>query len=121
MNAMSRFMTVGVRSVSMMAKMISSGDLDQQLTIDARGEWREMYEAFNTMSESIRVRSIPPDQELSLLKAQLEDVVRVCDAIIRGDFSRRLSFPAQVPVMAQLKDVINNMVSLPVGDSAHLM
>ncbi|KAJ2913125.1 hypothetical protein MD484_g7293, partial [Candolleomyces efflorescens] len=49
-------------------------------------------------------------EELKLLKAQVQDVARVCNAVARGDLSQKITVPVQGVVMVQLKDVINGMV-----------
>jgi methyl-accepting chemotaxis protein len=49
-------------------------------------------------------------EELRLLKAQVQDVARVCNAVARGDLSMKITVPVQGVVMVQLKDVINGMV-----------
>ncbi|KAH8802033.1 hypothetical protein DL96DRAFT_1672185 [Flagelloscypha sp. PMI_526] len=49
-------------------------------------------------------------EELGLLKAQVEDVSRVCKAVALGDLSQKITVQAKGEVMAQLKDVINSMV-----------
>jgi osomolarity two-component system sensor histidine kinase NIK1 len=48
--------------------------------------------------------------ELQLLKDQVQDVARVCNAVARGDLSQKITVPVQGVVMVQLKDVINTMV-----------
>ena len=48
--------------------------------------------------------------ELQLLKDQVQDVARVCNAVARGDLSQKITVPVQGVVMVQLKDVINAMV-----------
>lgn len=50
-------------------------------------------------------------EELKLLKAQVQDVARVCNAVARGDLSQKITVPVQGVVMVQLKEVINAMVS----------
>ena len=50
-------------------------------------------------------------EELRLLKAQVQDVAKVCNAVARGDLSQKITVPVQGPVMVQLKEVINTMVS----------
>ena len=50
--------------------------------------------------------------ELKLLKTQVQDVARVCNAVARGDLSQKITVPVQGVVMIQLKDVINAMVCL---------
>jgi len=49
-------------------------------------------------------------EELRLLKTQVQDVARVCNAVARGDLSQKITVPVQGVVMVQLKDVINKMV-----------
>lgn len=49
-------------------------------------------------------------EELRLVKAQVSDVVRVCDAIARGDLSHKITVSVQGAFMVQVKDVINGMV-----------
>lgn len=49
-------------------------------------------------------------QELQLLKDQVQDIARVCNAVARGDLSQKITVPVQGIVMVQLKDVINTMV-----------
>ncbi|KAF9244482.1 hypothetical protein BU15DRAFT_85871 [Melanogaster broomeanus] len=49
-------------------------------------------------------------EELRLLKAQVQDVARVCNAVARGDLSQKITVHVQGVVMVQLKDVINTMV-----------
>ncbi|KAG1828463.1 hypothetical protein DFJ58DRAFT_877186 [Suillus subalutaceus] len=49
-------------------------------------------------------------EELRLLKAQVQDDARVCNAVARGDLSQKITVPVQGVVMVQLKDVINTMV-----------
>lgn len=51
-------------------------------------------------------------EELKLLKTQIRDVRRVCEAIARGDFSQKVTVPVQGDDMVHLKDDINSMVSL---------
>lgn len=48
-------------------------------------------------------------EELKLLKTQVQDVSRVCQAVARGDLSQKITVPVQGVVMIQLKDVINTM------------
>ncbi|KAI0044635.1 hypothetical protein FA95DRAFT_1544784 [Auriscalpium vulgare] len=49
-------------------------------------------------------------EELKLLKAQVLDVLRVCNAVATGDLSQKITAPVQGVVVVQLKDVINKMV-----------
>jgi osomolarity two-component system, sensor histidine kinase NIK1 len=49
-------------------------------------------------------------EELKLLKAQVQDVARVCNAVARGDLSQKITVVVQGVVMVQLKDIINTMV-----------
>jgi osomolarity two-component system sensor histidine kinase NIK1 len=47
-----------------------------------------------------------------LLKAQVQDVVWVCNAVNHGDLSQKITVPVQGVVMVQLNDFINTMVYL---------
>ena len=49
-------------------------------------------------------------EELRLLKAQISDVARVCNAIARGDLSQKVAVPVHGVVMIQFRDVVNSMV-----------
>ena len=49
-------------------------------------------------------------EELRLLKAQVSDIARVCNAVARGDLCQKVTVPVQGVVMVQLKDVVNTMV-----------
>ncbi|PWN93695.1 putative nik-1 protein (Os-1p protein) [Acaromyces ingoldii] len=48
--------------------------------------------------------------ELNLLKAQVQDIARVCKAVAFGDLSQHITVPVQGHVMVELKDIINQMV-----------
>ncbi|KAH9946794.1 hypothetical protein B0H21DRAFT_693032 [Amylocystis lapponica] len=49
-------------------------------------------------------------EELKLLKSQVQDVARVCNAVARGDLSQKITVPVQGVMMEQMKAVINDMV-----------
>ncbi|TFK48077.1 hypothetical protein OE88DRAFT_1665159 [Heliocybe sulcata] len=49
-------------------------------------------------------------EELKLLKALVQDVARVCNAVAQGDLSQKIEVHVQGVVMVQLKEVINSMV-----------
>ncbi|KAG8940973.1 hypothetical protein FRC04_004864, partial [Tulasnella sp. 424] len=53
---------------------------------------------------------ISATDELQLLKAQVQDVARVCKAVANGDLTQKITVPVQGSVMVQLKEVINTMV-----------
>jgi hypothetical protein len=57
--------------------------------------------------------------ELRLLKAQVQDVARVCKAVAAGDLSQKITVNVEGVVMIQLKDVINTMVSASGRIHAH--
>jgi methyl-accepting chemotaxis protein len=74
------------------------------------------------------------EEELRLLKAQVQDVARVCKAVADGDLTQKITVPVQGRVMVQLKVVINTMVdklgqfakgvtrvSLEVGTEGHVV
>ena len=45
-----------------------------------------------------------------MLKAQVQDIARVCKAVAFGDLSQHITVPVQGHVMVELKDIINQMV-----------
>ncbi|KAN0064437.1 histidine kinase osmosensor [Thecaphora frezii] len=49
-------------------------------------------------------------EELRLLKAQVQDIVHVCKAVAFGDLTQHITVPVQGHVMVELKDIINQMV-----------
>ncbi len=49
-------------------------------------------------------------EELRLLKAQVQDIARVCKAVAFGDLTQHITVPVQGHVMVELKDIINQMV-----------
>lgn len=51
--------------------------------------------------------------ELRLLKSQVQDVARVCNAVARGDLSQQITVEVRSEVMVNLKDAINTMVRRP--------
>ncbi|KAG6848046.1 hypothetical protein H0H93_003884 [Arthromyces matolae] len=75
----------------------------------------DLPEFDNEHDELVFLRNAVPPlrqqvQELQLLKDQVQDVARVCNAVARGDLSQKITVPVQGVVMVQLKDVINSMV-----------
>lgn len=48
--------------------------------------------------------------ELKLLKDQVQDVARVCNAVANGDLSQKITVEVRSIVMVKLKDAINTMV-----------
>lgn len=49
-------------------------------------------------------------EELRLLKAQISDVVRVCNAVAMGDLTHKITASVHGVFMEQLKGVVNTMV-----------
>lgn len=56
--------------------------------------------------------------ELRLLKAQVQDVARVCNAVAQGDLSQKITVEVRSVVMVRLKDAINTMVFIPYSPSS---
>lgn len=54
--------------------------------------------------------SMSAEKELELLKAQVQDIMRVCKAVATGDLTQKIIVPVEGPTMVELKDIINNMV-----------
>jgi osomolarity two-component system sensor histidine kinase NIK1 len=50
------------------------------------------------------------EKELELLKAQVQDIARVCKAVATGDLSQKIIVPVKGQAMTELKDIINSMV-----------
>jgi len=62
---------------------------------------------------SIATEPTEPLEELRLLKSQLGDIARVCNAVARGDLSQKITVShVQGTIMVQLKDVVNTMVCI---------
>ena len=82
------------------------------------------FSAFKTSSPSDFPLVVPPRhpinaasesdmgavEELRLLKAQISDVARVCNAVAHGDLSQKVTVPVQGVVMIQFRNVVNRMV-----------
>ena len=49
-------------------------------------------------------------EELRLFKVQVQDVARVCNAVVRGNLSQKITVPVQSMVMVQLK-YVNTMIT----------
>ncbi|KAF8884643.1 hypothetical protein BD779DRAFT_1674025 [Infundibulicybe gibba] len=49
-------------------------------------------------------------EELKLLRLQVQDVTRVCNAVAHGDLGQIVIVPVQGVVMVQFKDTVNTMV-----------
>jgi hypothetical protein len=49
-------------------------------------------------------------EELRLLKAQVSDLVRVCNEVARGDLCQKVTVPVHGVVMVQVRNVVNTMV-----------
>jgi osomolarity two-component system sensor histidine kinase NIK1 len=49
-------------------------------------------------------------EEIGLLKAQVEDVSRVCKTVALDNFSQKITVQAKGEVIAQLKDLISSNV-----------
>lgn len=50
------------------------------------------------------------EKELELLKAQVQDIARVCKAVATGDLTQKIIVPVKGQAMTELKDIINSMV-----------
>ncbi|KAL1410625.1 histidine kinase osmosensor [Vanrija albida] len=54
--------------------------------------------------------ALSADKELELLKAQVQDIARVCKAVATGDLTQKIIVPVEGQAMTELKDIINSMV-----------
>ncbi|KAG7442614.1 uncharacterized protein BT62DRAFT_905400 [Guyanagaster necrorhizus] len=57
-----------------------------------------------------RVSGMSAVEELKLLKDQVQDVARVCNAVANGDLSQKITVDVRGEVMIKLKDALNTMV-----------
>ncbi|KAJ7717441.1 hypothetical protein B0H16DRAFT_1700968 [Mycena metata] len=55
-------------------------------------------------------------EELRLLKDQVRDVSRVCNAVATGDLTQKITVPVQGDLMVQLKKVLGRVGDVGVGD-----
>ena len=49
-------------------------------------------------------------EELRLLKAQVSDLARVCNAVAQGDLCQKVTVPVHGVVVVQVRNVVNTMV-----------
>ncbi|ORY32324.1 CnNIK1 [Naematelia encephala] len=59
---------------------------------------------------SIGETGMTAEKELELLKAQVQDIARVCKAVATGDLTQKIIVPVEGQAMTELKDIINAMV-----------
>jgi len=59
---------------------------------------------------SIGESGMTAEKELELLKAQVQDIARVCKAVATGDLTQKIIVPVEGQAMTELKDIINSMV-----------
>ena len=64
------------------------------------------------LATAVKKGNLSAMDKLKLLKTQVQDVSRVCQAVARGDLSQKITLPVEGNVMIQLKEVINTMVRL---------
>ncbi|KAF9021710.1 HAMP TYPE histidine kinase [Hymenopellis radicata] len=62
------------------------------------------------LDTAARESGITAVDELRLLKVQVQDVARVCNAVANGDLSQKITVEVRSVVMVKLKDAINTMV-----------
>ncbi|KAK0448574.1 hypothetical protein EV421DRAFT_1889261 [Armillaria borealis] len=62
------------------------------------------------LDTAARVSGMSAVEELKLLKDQVQDVARVCNAVANGDLSQKITVDVRGEVMIKLKDAINTMV-----------
>jgi osomolarity two-component system sensor histidine kinase NIK1 len=59
---------------------------------------------------SVGESGMTAEKELELLKAQVQDIARVCKAVATGDLTQKIIVPVEGQAMTELKDIINSMV-----------
>ncbi|KAF7441355.1 hypothetical protein PC9H_001705 [Pleurotus ostreatus] len=62
------------------------------------------------VSEAELESGLSAAEELELLKVQVVEVARVCNAVSSGDLSQRIAFPVHSIVIVEVKDAINKMM-----------
>ncbi|KAJ9124794.1 hypothetical protein QFC24_003163 [Naganishia onofrii] len=62
------------------------------------------------MSDTDSAAPMSAEKELELLKAQVQDIARVCKAVALGDLTQKIIVPVKGQEMVELKEIINNMV-----------
>lgn len=67
-------------------------------------------ESSPSTSSSCASSNMTAEKELELLKAQVQDIMRVCKAVATGDLTQKIIVPVEGPTMVELKDIINGMV-----------
>ncbi|WWD17869.1 hypothetical protein CI109_102313 [Kwoniella shandongensis] len=61
-------------------------------------------------SWSVGDSGMSAEKELELLKAQVQDIARVCKAVATGDLTQKIIVPVEGQAMTELKNIINAMV-----------
>lgn len=74
---------------------------------DPAGDPETAVDSFHNYNDE---SGLSAQEELRLLKAQVQDIARVCKAVAFGDLSQHITVPVQGHVMAELKEIINQMV-----------
>ncbi|RXK42509.1 atypical/HisK protein kinase [Tremella mesenterica] len=60
--------------------------------------------------DSHNTTGMSAEKELVLLKAQVQDIARVCKAVATGDLTQKIIVPVEGQTMTELKEIINSMV-----------
>lgn len=68
------------------------------------------YVSATSDSESAGDSGMSAEKELELLKAQVQDIARVCKAVATGDLTQKIIVPVKGQTMTELKNIINAMV-----------
>lgn len=64
----------------------------------------------NWINAHVNETGMSAEKELELLKAQVQDIARVCKAVATGDLTQKIIVPVKGQAMTELKDIINSMV-----------
>ncbi|BEI90238.1 uncharacterized protein CcaverHIS019_0303080 [Cutaneotrichosporon cavernicola] len=70
----------------------------------------ELTSPRQSWSNGVADTGMSAEKELELLKAQVQDIARVCKAVATGDLSQKIIVPVKGQAMTELKDIINSMV-----------
>ncbi|KAJ9104139.1 hypothetical protein QFC19_004123 [Naganishia cerealis] len=80
---------------------LSNHENDSRLPVSKRS---------SIVSETDSASPMSAEKELELLKAQVQDIARVCKAVALGDLTQKIIVPVKGQEMVELKEIINNMV-----------
>ncbi|KAH8919717.1 hypothetical protein BT69DRAFT_1313223 [Atractiella rhizophila] len=110
-----------MRSKEILSESLSSEEFDVTLTdsVDIASTSRtnalECVLEEDDYMEGLRkvevTDGLSAEQELILLKAQIQDIARVCKSVAVGDLAQKIEIPVQGHDLVQIKDCMNDFIS----------